>query len=237
MRVARQGAAGAPSGSSVTARPAATTAPPPPIDPTPFAGRSKPAVVVIGTSTGGPQALTEVIPNLPLSLTVPVLVVQHMPPLFTKLLADRLKSVSALNVVEGSVGLPISPGTVYIAPGGSHMIVRKVAGGFEIGLDDGPPENSCKPAVDVLFRSAVNAWGANVLAVVLTGMGQDGSQGCKAVAQAGGPIIIQDEPTSVVWGMPGAVQRAGLANEVLPIKEIAPAISRIASAQRARVLA
>lgn len=197
----------------------------------------RPDVVLIGSSTGGPQALTEVIPNLPANLHVPVLVVQHMPPLFTKLLAERLAARSPLPVVEADAGMVVEPGHVYIARGGIHMVAGRNGTAIEIGTDDGPPENSCKPAVDVMFRSALGVWGAKTMGVILTGMGQDGLAGCKQIVTAGGPVIVQDERTSVVWGMPGAVARAGIAHEILPLADIAPAITRHLSRSLARASA
>ena len=184
--------------------------------------RARCDVLVIASSTGGPHALTEVITKLPGDLGVPVLVVQHMPALFTRLLAERLDARSALTVREGSDGLAIEPGTVYVAPGGEHMKVRRApAGGLVLARDDGPPENSCKPAADVLFRSAAATWGKGVLGLVLTGMGHDGLAGTRAVREAGGAVYVQDEASSVVWGMPGAVVKEGLAEAQLPLAEIA----------------
>jgi two-component system chemotaxis response regulator CheB len=180
--------------------------------------------VVIGSSTGGPNALAEVIPALPSSFPVPVLIVQHMPEVFTKLLAERLDARSQLSVREGQEGDIVRRGRVYIAPGGKHLVVRRGEGQAVLACTDGPPENFCRPAVDVLFRSAVEVWGGGLLAVMLTGMGNDGLAGSRAIDEAGGMILAQDEDTSVVWGMPGAVVRAGLAREVLPLEGIAPAI-------------
>jgi two-component system chemotaxis response regulator CheB len=184
------------------------------------------SAVVMASSTGGPNALVDVIPHLPGDLPVPVLLVQHMPPTFTRHLAQRLDANSALTVLEAEPGLPAKPGHLYVAQGGKHMVVSRGAGHAVINLDDGPPENSCKPAADVLFRSAVNVWGGSLLAVVLTGMGQDGLIGSRAVIDAGGTLIAQDEESSVVWGMPGAVAKAGLASEILPLKNIAASIAR-----------
>lgn len=189
--------------------------------------RARPEVLVIGSSTGGPQALTEVVPQLPANLPVPVLVVQHMPPLFTKMLAERLDARSALEVVEVAAELPVVAGKVYVAAGGTHLVVRRRPSGVVASVDDGPPENSCKPAVDVLFRSAVEVWRGRVLGVVLTGMGHDGLEGSRGICEAGGEVVAQDEATSVVWGMPGAVARAGLAAQVLPLAQVAPAITRL----------
>jgi two-component system chemotaxis response regulator CheB len=187
----------------------------------------RPQALVIGVSTGGPSALAELIPRLPGDLGVPVLVCQHMPPVFTRLLAERLDAKSPLRVQEAGDGDQLRPGGVWIAPGGLHMVVRRVPGGAAtVGTNSEPPENSCRPAVDPLLRSAVAAWGSGVLAVILTGMGQDGLRGCEAVAQAGGRILVQDEATSVVWGMPGYVAKAGLADRALPLDELAVEITR-----------
>ncbi len=182
-------------------------------------------VVVIGVSTGGPAALAELLPALPPGLPVPVLIVLHMPPMFTRLLAERLALSSAAPVHEAADGDSVKPGHVYLAPGGYHMsLVRE--GGPRIVLDQKPPENHCRPAVDVLFRSVAKAYGAATLAVVLTGMGQDGMIGCELIRAAGGQVIVQDQATSVVWGMPGCVARAGLADEVLPLVQIPAAVTR-----------
>jgi two-component system chemotaxis response regulator CheB len=186
-----------------------------------------PQALVIGVSTGGPTALAELIPRLPADLGVPVLVCQHMPPVFTRLLAERLDAKSPLHVQEAADGDQLRPGGVWIAPGGLHMVVRRAPGGTAtVGTNSEPPENSCRPAVDPLLRSAVAAWGSGVLAVILTGMGQDGLRGCEAVAEAGGRILVQDEATSVVWGMPGYVAKAGLADRALPLDELAVEITR-----------
>ena len=197
------------------------TAPPlPPPRPRP-AGDLPIDLVVIGVSTGGPNALAEVIPMLPGDLPVPVVIVQHMPAMFTKLLAERLGSKSLLKIDEASAGVIAKPGQAWIAPGGHHLTVSRTGGEFRLALNDEPPENSCRPAADVLFRSAAQACGAKILAVVLTGMGEDGLIGCRLINQAGGQVIVQDKDTSVVWGMPGQVAKAGLAEKQLPLKEIA----------------
>jgi len=188
-------------------------------------GASHPKIVVIGVSTGGPNALAEVIPALPAGLPVPVLIVQHMPPVFTRLLAERLQSRSALKVKEAAEGDEICAGTVYIAPGDYHMAVGNELSGRRIHLNRDTPENSCRPAVDVLFRSVAARYGAGTLAVVMTGMGQDGLRGAESVREAGGEVLAQDEATSVVWGMPGFVARAGLASELIPLSMIAQQIS------------
>ncbi|MGY1670658.1 protein-glutamate methylesterase/protein-glutamine glutaminase [Geodermatophilus sp. SYSU D00710] len=207
------------------ARPAA--APPAPRTPTSRTAPHKaPAVLVIGSSTGGPEALARVLPVLPASLPVPVLLVQHMPPVFTRQFAQRLDRLSALRVVEAVDGSPLLPGTVHLAPGDHHLTVRGSGRGATTTLTQGPPENFCRPAVDPLFRSAVTAYDGAVLSVVLTGMGADGRAGAAAVRDAGGTVVVQDQATSVVWGMPGAVAAAGLADEVLPLDRIAEAITR-----------
>jgi len=190
-------------------------------------GRAAPvSLIAIGVSTGGPNALADLVPRLPADLGVPVVIVQHMPPMFTRLLAERLDARSALHVAEGADGAPVRPGQVWIAPGDRHLEVERRAGGLRLRTTLEPPENSCRPAVDVLFRSAVAADGPGVLAVVLTGMGVDGRRGAELVRAAGGRVLAQDEESSVVWGMPGAVVRGGLADEVVPLDGMVPAITR-----------
>ncbi len=181
-------------------------------------------LVVIGASTGGPGALQHILPKLPRDLCVPVLVVQHMPPVFTQALAERLNDACPISVREAVDREPLTRGTVLIAPGDVHLEVAGVPGAGKVRLHRQPPENSCRPSVDVLFRSAAQMYGGNVLAVMLTGMGQDGLKGSQLIAEAQGFLIVQDQATSVVWGMPGAVQKAGIANCVLPLQEIGPAI-------------
>ena len=201
---------------------------PPPALPAPRAGAPKtPAVLVIGSSTGGPEALARVVPALPPSLPVPVLVVQHMPPVFTRQFAQRLDRLSALRVVEATDGVPLQPGTVHLAPGDHHLVLRGGPRGLTTALNQSPPENFCRPAVDPLFRSAVSAYDGAVLGLVLTGMGSDGRDGAAAIRQAGGTVVVQDQATSVVWGMPGAIATAGLADEVLPLDRIAETVLRL----------
>lgn len=183
-------------------------------------------LMVLGSSTGGPEALSRVLSSLTAPPAVPVLVVQHMPPVFTRQLAARLDRLGPATVVEAAGGELLRPGTVYIAPGDRHLEVRRAGTALETVLTDGPPVNFCRPAVDVLFRSAVRAVAGDLLAVVLTGMGADGRTGCQEVVDAGGTVLVQDEPTSVVWGMPGAVATAGLAHQVLPVTEVASAVER-----------
>jgi len=194
--------------------------------------------IVIGVSTGGPNALQALLPKLPATLPVPVFIVQHMPPIFTKHLADRLNQLSPLRVAEATDGAIAAPGTVWIAPGDFHMKLRRENNAIMITLDKGNPENSCRPAVDVLFRSAAELFGPNVLAVVLTGMGQDGARGCGAIRERGGRTFAQDEATSVVWGMPGSVVQAGLADKVIPLDQIAQEmIQETQQGRRVRTLA
>jgi two-component system, chemotaxis family, protein-glutamate methylesterase/glutaminase len=157
---------------------------------------------------------------------VPVVIVQHMPPMFTRLLAERLNAQCGLEVLEGQAGLPVVAGRVYIAPGDYHMVVARQGTRHVLALNQAPPENSCRPAVDVLFRSVVEHFGARTLGVILTGMGQDGLRGCELIREAGGQVLAQDEATSVVWGMPGFVARAGLADRVLPLDMIAAEITK-----------
>lgn len=187
---------------------------------------TRPRAVVLGSSTGGPEALSTVIAGLTRPLPVPLLVVQHMPPVFTRQLAARLDRLGPSTVVEASDGVELRPGTVYVAPGDLHLEVRRSAGGARTHLHQDAPVNFCRPAVDVLFRSAVGVFGGELLGVVLTGMGSDGKLGSQALVEAGGTVIVQDEPTSVVWGMPGSVATAGLAHAVLPITEVAQAVQR-----------
>jgi two-component system, chemotaxis family, protein-glutamate methylesterase/glutaminase len=206
-------------------RAAAPVAPPRPPAPRSAPGK-KPAVLVIGSSTGGPEALSKLLPQLPASLPVPVLLVQHMPPVFTRQFAQRLDRLCALRVVEATDGVPLQPGTVHLAPGDHHLVVRPGRGTFTTGLNQGRPENFCRPAVDPLFRSAVAAYDGAVLGVVLTGMGADGRNGAGEIRAAGGSVLAQDQATSVVWGMPGAVSQAGFADEILPLDRVADAIMR-----------
>jgi two-component system chemotaxis response regulator CheB len=157
---------------------------------------------------------------------VPVLLVQHMPPVFTRQFAQRLDRLCALRIVEASDGIPLEPGTVHLAPGDHHLTIRTSQRGLVTGLNQGPAENFCRPAVDPLFRSAVAAYDGAVLGVVLTGMGADGRNGAGEIRAGGGAVLVQDQATSVVWGMPGAISQAGFADEVLPLDRIADAITR-----------
>jgi two-component system chemotaxis response regulator CheB len=183
-------------------------------------------VVAIGVSTGGPNALQVLVPALGLDLPVPVLVVQHMPPTFTRLLAERLCNLRGGKVEEATAGAVAQPGHVYIAPGDFHMTVGRREGKLVLALSKDPPENSCRPAVDPLFRSVAECFGGKAVGVVLTGMGRDGSNGCEHLRDRGAQILAQDEASSVVWGMPGLVARKGLADQVLPLPQLGPEIRR-----------
>jgi two-component system, chemotaxis family, protein-glutamate methylesterase/glutaminase len=191
-------------------------------------------IVAIGTSTGGPNALAEILPRIPGDLPVPIVVVQHMPPIFTRLLADRLASQSSIVVSEGSAGDTLMAGHAWIAPGNFHMTVARAGVQHRLGLNQNPPEHSCRPAVDPLFRSVAEVFRANVLAVVMTGMGSDGVLGSQRIREAGGEVIIQDEASSVVWGMPGLVYAAGQANAVYPVHQLAAEITRRVLQSRTR---
>lgn len=183
-------------------------------------------VLAIGCSTGGPNALADVIPALPGDLGVPVLIVQHMPPRFTRLLAERLDSRSALTVREAQAGDPVLPNTVLLAPGGYHMRLRQRGDEVVVTLDREAPVHSCRPAVDPLLEAVARIYGGDVLATILTGMGRDGAEGCRQLSELGATILAQDEATSVVWGMPRAVVQAGIADEVVPLGDIPGVIRR-----------
>ncbi|HZL62169.1 MAG TPA: chemotaxis response regulator protein-glutamate methylesterase [Pseudolabrys sp.] len=193
-----------------------------------------PRVLVIGSSTGGPQALNAIVTQIGSVLDrAPVLITQHMPSTFTTILAEHLARLTKRPAREAVEGEEVNGGTIYLAPGGRHMSVVRRDGIAVIALDDGPLVNFCKPAVDPLFSSAAEVWGPKVLALVLTGMGSDGLRGAQAIAAAGGCILAQDEPTSVVWGMPGQVAHAGLCSAVLPLDEIAPRLTRLFAGDKA----
>lgn len=216
----------------------------PPVPPTPASGHrnpfpffspspqspsAPPAVIVLGISTGGPAALDTLLPSLPPSFPVPVLVVQHMPELFTGMLAERLRTRCSLPVCEAIEGLAVRPGLISIARGDWHLEVRRPphpAPHPVLHLAQSAPQNHCRPSVDVLLQSAAEVYGSRVLAVILTGMGSDGLAGCRKVRARGGAVFVQDQATSTVWGMPGAVFRAGLAQRVLPLENIAAEIQR-----------
>ena len=197
---------------------------------------AQPTVLAIGVSTGGPAALDLLLPALPEKFPLPVLIVQHMPEVFTRLFAERLNSLCRLRVREASEGDAIVPGVIAIARGNWHMEVlspSRPSTPPTLHLSQGPLENHCRPAADVLFRSVARVYGSGVLAVVLTGMGSDGMNGCRVIREQGGGVLAQDEASSTVWGMPGAVAAAGLAHKILPLAAIAPEILRIAAQARA----
>ncbi|MGK5679463.1 protein-glutamate methylesterase/protein-glutamine glutaminase [Actinoplanes sp. URMC 104] len=221
----RPGAAPAPAGVSPAgaARPGAAPS-------GPAAGRAAPRktapggrieILAIGSSTGGPDALTKVLQGLPADFPVPIVITQHMPPVFTRMFAERLDRSTPLRVVEATDGMELAPGTAYIAPGDQHLVLHRRGTTTLTQLSGAPPENSCRPAVDVMFRSVAALYGPSAYAAVLTGMGHDGRGGAKVLREAGAEVLAQDEATSVVWGMPGAVVGAGLADEVLPLDRIA----------------
>ena len=192
-----------------------------------------PRALLIGSSTGGPQALMNVVGEIGAVIDrFPVLITQHMPPTFTTILAEHLARASNRPAREAVDGEVVKAGHIYLAPGGRHMRVVRHGAETVIALDDGPPVNFCKPAVDPLFTSAVDVWQGAVLAVVLTGMGSDGMRGGKDIVAAGGSVIAQDEATSVVWGMPGAAANAGICAAVLPLNQIAPKLVRLFSGDR-----
>lgn len=181
-------------------------------------------IVAIGVSTGGPIALSTVLATLPVGFPVPIVIVQHMPPVFTRLLAERLNAQCLLAVEEAAEGTQLAPGKVVIGRGDYHMQLRRKGLQIEVHLDQSSPENSCRPAVDVLFRSVADVYGGGVVAAVLTGMGQDGLRGVEVLKTQGAYVIAQDEASSVVWGMPGLVATAGLADAVIPLDTIAGAL-------------
>jgi two-component system chemotaxis response regulator CheB len=202
--------------------------PPVPVPVRAFTPRSgvRPDVLAIGCSTGGPNALIDVWRGLPPSFPTPIVLVQHMPPVFTRMLAERLTALGGVPVKEGVEGELLTRGEARIAPGGFHMELVRSGEQVRVHLHEGPAENSCRPAADVLFRSVARVYGGGAFGLVLTGMGQDALVGSRAIVDAGGAVIAQDEATSVVWGMPGFVARAGLARDVLPLSQIAPAVLR-----------
>lgn len=192
-----------------------------------------PRALLIGSSTGGPQALMSLVAEIgPVIDKVPVLITQHMPPTFTTILAEHLARASKHPAAEGVDGEAIKPGRIYLAPGGKHMRVAKQGTGAVIALDDGPQINFCKPAVDPMFTSAIDMWHGAILSVILTGMGSDGMRGGKDIVAAGGNVIAQDEASSVVWGMPGAAAQAGICSAILPLNQIGPKLVRVFSGDR-----
>ena len=186
-----------------------------------------PRIIAIGSSTGGPQALLEVLRDMAAGIKLPILIAQHMPATFTTLLAEHIERATGVPCAEGKDGEVISAGRIYLAPGNYHMVVERDGAGSVIRLNQDPPENFCRPAVDPMLRSMARIYGAGLLTIILTGMGSDGQKGATEVVQAGGTVIAQDEATSVVWGMPGAVATSGLCSAVLPVKEIGPSVRKL----------
>ncbi|MBI3699565.1 MAG: chemotaxis response regulator protein-glutamate methylesterase [Afipia sp.] len=196
-------------------------------------GAAAPRALLIGSSTGGPQALMTLVAGIkPVIEKFPVLITQHMPPTFTTILAEHLARSSGSPVHEGVDGEPVKPGQIYLAPGGHHMRVVRAGTGAAIALGDDAQINFCKPAVDPMFKSAIDVWQGGIMAVVLTGMGSDGMRAGKEVVAAGGSLIAQDEATSVVWGMPGSAANAGICAAVLPLDQIGPKLVRLFSGVR-----
>lgn len=183
-------------------------------------------IVAIGVSTGGPNALATLLSEIPPDFPVPIAIVQHMPPMFTKLLAERLTTKCALPVREAIAGATLCPGTIWIAPGDYHLRVKQANAVVQLVVEQTPPRNSCRPSADVLFESVAEVYGDRTLGIILTGMGQDGLRGCEQIRERNGQILAQDEASSVVWGMPGFVVNAGLADAVLPLEQIMPEILR-----------
>ncbi|WP_417686959.1 protein-glutamate methylesterase/protein-glutamine glutaminase [Roseibium sp.] len=195
----------------------------------------KPRILAIGSSTGGPQALQQVMKEIGTAMhDVPVVITQHMPPTFTAILAEHVGKAALRPSKEGEDGEVIKPGNIYVAPGGKHMILEKDAGSVKIRLTDGEPVNFCKPAVDPLFDSVAKIYGSATLGLILTGMGHDGAAGVKTISAGGGSVITQDEATSVVWGMPGAAANTGMCSDILPLPEIGPKVARILKGGGAR---
>jgi len=191
------------------------------------AARQAPLLLAIGSSTGGPNALFTLVQSLPPTLGVPIVLTQHMPPAFTTILAQHIDKLGILPCAEARDGDALVPGRILLAPGNRHLLVRRSGGSMVARLSDAPPENFCRPAVDPMLRSACEATGGRMLVAMLTGMGQDGLLGSRQVVEAGGTLVAQDEATSVVWGMPGAVARAGLAHAVLPLPQLGAKIASL----------
>lgn len=189
------------------------------------AGKMAPEILAIGSSTGGPQALFEVFKGIAADWTLPIVITQHMPATFTKILASHLENIAKRPCIEAAGGEVVESGKIYVAPGEHHMLLETSGSKVVTRLSQAPPENFCRPAVDPMLRSIAKVYGPRVLAVILTGMGKDGLNGCEAVVEVGGTVVAQDEETSIVWGMPGAVATAGICSAVLPLKDIAPHIT------------
>ena len=214
-------------------RPVSMPAAPPETPATAFTLRPAPtrapSLIAIGSSTGGPKALMDMLRILTKSIKTPIVITQHMPATFTSILADHVSRSTDWPAVEATEGMTVEPEHVYIAPGDFHMTVRRDSGTrVTLHLDQNPQENFCRPAVDPMLRSVAKAYGASALAIILTGMGHDGAEGAKALVAAGGAVIAQDQATSVVWGMPQAAARAGVCSAILPLNEIAPYVGKLA---------
>lgn len=192
------------------------------------AGSVSPRIIAIGSSTGGPQALFKLLKVLPRSLKLPIVITQHMPPTFTAILAQHIAAASGWPTREAAEGDRLEAGTIYLARGDHHMLIERKDPGYIIRLNQGPQENFCRPAVDPMLRSVVRAFGPAVLAAILTGMGRDGLAGGRDVVAAGGTVVAQDEASSVVWGMPGAVATAGICSAVLPLDALATYVTKLA---------
>jgi|MDSW01.3.fsa_nt_gb two-component system, chemotaxis family, protein-glutamate methylesterase/glutaminase len=191
----------------------------------PMAYKGIPKILAIGCSTGGPQALFQVLKHMQ-GINVPIVITQHMPPKFTSMLAEHIQNQCHIHCMEGENGMRLEPNKIYIAPGGFHMVFKKQGENIQIVLDEGPPVNFCKPAVDPMFESLVKIYGQTILGVILTGMGQDGLEGSRKLVEQHGRLIAQDKETSTVWGMPGMVASAGLCHKILPLPEIGPWIKK-----------
>lgn len=210
---------------------ASTDTPAPPRKNAPLTFRepsaTPPRLIAIGSSTGGPQALQSLVGGLKNDLDLPILITQHMPATFTQLLAEHLAKTGQRPCCEAEDGMPVEPGKTYVAPGGFHMVAEKQGGGVVLRLNTDPPENFCRPAVDPMLRSLADIYQNALLVVILTGMGQDGLKGSQSVIDAGGTVIAQDEASSVVWGMPGAVSLAGLCSDVSPLSDLPSRVMRL----------
>ena len=219
---------------------AAVKATPPPASSAPRAparvtGQARPTVIAIASSTGGPNALAELFTCLGAPPAVPMLLVQHMPPIFTRILAERLVRASKIPSAEAEDGQTLEAGKAYVAPGGRHMLVTRGPGGMRLRLCDDPPVNFCRPAADLMFRSVAEHYGSGALALVLTGMGEDGLEGARSIRAAGGSVLAQDQASSVVWGMPGAVVKAGVAEGAFSLEHLAREVQRRTAALARRV--
>jgi two-component system chemotaxis response regulator CheB len=212
---------------AAAARPNAVQGPRPAAPALRAAGRQRPHLLAIGSSTGGPQALFTLIRALGQNIPVPVVLTQHMPKTFTPILAEHLHKLGAMPCAEAQHGETLAPGRLYLAPGDQHLCIEGTAGALRARLSAEPPENFCRPSVDPMLRSASAACGGRVLIVMLTGMGHDGLAGTREIIGAGGSALAQDEATSVVWGMPGAIAQAGLCHAVLPLDRLAAKVRDI----------